>query len=248
MADNLNKSRSNSDYQSIQTIAIDPFTDSSFQQSSWKPKKWGVANPLHYRSVSSQFASQKTGRGVMCESILENAMACLLECDPEVTGYREQPIGPTWHDGLGWREGTARDFWVEKNNTNLLVETKYAKDLADPEIRDRLYKMAMSYRSQGIRMVVRTETTVFAQPRLDNCRILQRYANFRFEYRHWQPLIELVSLHRGPMRVHEMAQKVEPRFRLFTIAALCHMSLRGSVWFDMTVPISSSALVYWSTQ
>lgn len=232
----------------MQPIVIEPFTDLSFDPSDWKPKEWSVANPLHYRSVCSQFPSRKTGRGVMCESLLENAMACLLECDPQVTAYREQPIGPTWHDRVRWRKGTARDFWVESPLGNLLVETKYTKDLADPEMRARLHDMAVSYRFRGIRMIVRTEKTICAQPRLENCRILQRYANFGFDHVAWQPLTGLLAQRRGPMRVSEFAHVVEPKLRPFVIAALCHLALSGTVWFDMNVPINSSALVYWSRQ
>jgi len=50
------------------------------------------------------------------------------------------------------------------------------------------------------------------------------------------------------MRVSEFAHVVEPKLRPFVIAALCHLALSGTVWFDMNVPINSSALVYWSRQ
>lgn len=224
------------------------FMDQRFQKSDWKPDSWAEFKQHHFRSVGSQFASQKNGRGVMCESLLENAMACLLECDRQVIRYREQPIGPAWHDGLMTRRGSARDFWVETEQSNFLVETKYASDLADPQVSDDLRQMARYYgHHYGIQLIVRSEETIFAQPRLENCRILQRYAAFE-PGQTGLDLTEMLGAYLSPMPVNELAERFEEARRPHVLAALCRMALDGAVAFDMSEPIDRSALVYWVRQ
>lgn len=224
------------------------FMDIPFQKSDWKPESWADFKEYHFRSVGSEFASKKNGRGVMCESLLENAMACLLECDRQVTRYREQPIGPAWHDGLMERRGTPRDFWVETERGNVLVETKFTKDLADPQVSNDLRQMATYYgRHYGIRLIVRSEVTVFAQPRLENCRILQRYATFELG-EIWLDLHDILEGYLSPMPVKDFAEKFEKGRRPDVIAALCRLALDGTVAFDMNKPIDKSALVYWVRQ
>ena len=184
----------------------------------------------------------------MCESLLENAMACLLECDRQVIRYREQPIGPAWHDGVSERRESPRDFWVETERGNFLVETKFSKDLANPQVSADLRQMSVYYgRHYGIRLLVRSEVTVFTQPRLENCRILQRYATFELG-EIWRDLRDVLDSYLSPMSVTDLAEKFEKGRRPDVIAALCRLALDGAVAFDMNRPIGQSALVSWVRQ
>ena len=113
--------------------ANSPFTDPTFRPSGWRPTVWREIPVTHWISVSSEFPSLKMDRRIGCESLLESDMACLLEVDSHVISYREQPVGPDWHDGYGWTAGTARDFWVVTTEGPYLLEVKSATELADPQ-------------------------------------------------------------------------------------------------------------------
>lgn len=221
---------------------VSPFTDRTFKPFDWRPREWEQAARLHYLSVASHFPSDKNGRPMPCESTLEDDMACLLEIDDAVTAFREQPVGPDWHDGHGWREGTARDFWVETDAGNVLVEVKERKELADPDVRDRFRRMALSYRLNGVRLVVRSETTIRAQPRLENCRILLRAAGSE------DPRLE-AAMRDALATLPETATVRE--FRSFlgdepaTILGLSRLALAGEIAFDMNRPIDADAEVRW---
>ncbi|WP_331302683.1 hypothetical protein [Methylobacterium oryzae] len=223
---------------------ISPFTDVDFKPSDWRPTAWRKAEGMHYGSVTSSFPSRKANRGsIFCESTLESDMACLLEVDAAVRTLREQPIGPSWHDGEGWRAGAARDFWVETDAGNMLVEVKEAKELADPEVRWRLRRMALSYRVQGISMVVRSERTIRAEPRLGNTRLLYGYAYS--EARRLEADVRLLTSRRpGPMTVAEIRSEMGGDVE--TLGVLCRLALSGAVELDMARPIGSATTVAWS--
>jgi hypothetical protein len=172
-------------------------------------------------------------------------MACLLECDAAVLEFCEQPIGPSWYDGDGWCLGTPRDFWAVTQHGSVLIETKYARDLADPDVRSRLKKMASSYRlTHGIRMLVFSEKTIFEEPRLENCRILLRYA--AGEDRGLEvDLLDLLKGYLSPMPVMDFVLKFEPGRQDRVLGGLCRLALAGDVSFDITRPIDRHAMVYW---
>jgi hypothetical protein len=222
---------------------VTPFTDVAFRPSDWRPKAWRKAEGMHYGSVTSSFPSRKADRGsIFCESTLESDMACLLEVDAGVRHLREQPVGPAWHDGYGWHPGTARDFWVETDLGNVLVEVKEARELADPDVRHRLSRMALSYRVQGICMVVRSERTIRRQPRLDNARILHGYAygeNRRLE----SDLRLMLTRRAAPMTIGEIRSEMggDPE----TLETLCRLALAGVIDLDLSCPLGAASLVSW---
>ncbi len=222
---------------------VSPFTDTAFKPSEWKPLAWREANRLHYCSVSSSFPSRKAAAGsVFCESTLESDMACLLELDAAVRTYREQPFGPAWHDGDGWRQGTARDFWAETDLGGVLVEVKARKELADPEVRERLRRMALSYRVQGISMVVRSELTIRVEPRLWNARTMHHYAYG--EARRLEADIRLMASRRPPpMTVAQIRAQMgeDPE----TLGVLCRLALDGVVHLDLSRRLGSATTVNW---
>ena len=223
---------------------VTPFTDVDFHPRDWRPTAWRDADRLHYLSVSSSFPSLKAAAGsAFCESTLESDMACLLDVDRTVRTFREQPVGPDWHDGYGWRNGTARDFWVETDLGNVLVEVKERSELADPNVRVRLERMALSYRVQGISMVVRSEKTIRAEPRLENARILHGYA-FGEARRLEADVLLLATLRPGPMSVAEI--RTEMGGDIETLGAICRLALRGELELDLSKPIRSSSLVNWT--
>lgn len=222
---------------------VSPFTDTSFKPSSWRPEKWRDADRLHYMSVSSHFPSVKMGRSIGCESTIENDMACLLEVDAGVMSYREQPIGPSWHDGHGWKPGTARDFWVETAAGDVLIEVKEKKELDEfPEVRERLRAMIRSYHVQGVRMIVRTDFSIRSGHRLDNCRILMRAVGGA------DPALDLAVRDAmralgSPATVADIRAAVDDDPG--TLDAISRIVMAGDAAFDMNNPIDRFAEVSW---
>ena len=141
--------------------------------------------------------SEKNGRAVHAESALERDVCCLLEFDPDVVKFVEQPVTIAYVD-----QGKARrytpDFLARYATGKLpqLIEVKYAADLrAKQEEFAARFQAAREYaQAQGWEFSIWTETEIKTQY-LKNAKFLLR---FRFstlvvrpEYR--QLLLDVVA-------------------------------------------------------
>jgi hypothetical protein len=135
---------------------------------------------------------------VWSEGSLERDYLRLLEFDPEVIAYHEQPLlVEYWY----WPDGTVRltdegaevpdsvsgakrtkyhpDFLVERReNPPMVVEVKNERFLIDPATKRKLAAARLLAEQQGWELRVVTEE-IRRGPMLTNLRILGRYANLR---------------------------------------------------------------------
>lgn len=137
--------------------------------------------PRSYRAITGATASEKVGRAVASESTLERDVFTLLEFDPDVDRYEEQPLTVLYHDVAGearhytpdvlvwYREDVAPGCWRRP----MLAEVKYEADLADQwrAVRRRLAAARMYAASRGWEFRVLTEREI-RTPYLANARFL----------------------------------------------------------------------------
>lgn len=111
--------------------------------------------------------STKLGRTVQLNSDLEYYYWILIESDPQVARYCEQPLRITVREGN--REyGSVFDFWEEyRNGFQRFVEVKYAEEI-DPESPRRLERSIRQIRLQrewcavhGFNYAVVTDAEIF---------------------------------------------------------------------------------------
>jgi hypothetical protein len=122
-----------------------------------------------------KFPSLKMGRVVWYESLLERDYMYLLEIDSDVISYREQP-GRIYYTLDGKRHHYTPDLLVQRRREKEIVEVKLGKD-AKKEKYVRLFRIArQTCRQAGYEFGVATEEIIRAQPRLNNVKVLIKYA------------------------------------------------------------------------
>lgn len=121
-----------------------------------------------------RFPSLKAGRSIHWESQLERDFVYLLEFDPIVLDYREQPetIRLTI-DGKPRRY--TPDFLVRTASLMVVYEVKPADKAAHPDMVALFAAAADHYAGRGMRHQVATEADIRIRPYLDNVGLLLRY-------------------------------------------------------------------------
>ena len=152
---------------------------------------------MTYRSLSAIQPSEKNSRVVRAESALERDACCLLEFDPNVTEYVEQPLTIRYVE-LGKTRRYTPDFFVRYATTKpaQLIEIKYAQDLRanQAQFASRFMAAKQHAEAEGWDFNIWTEAEI-QTPYLKNAKFLLRFRSptlcVRSEYRHL--LLELVA-------------------------------------------------------
>jgi hypothetical protein len=123
-----------------------------------------------------KFPSAKNRRPVWYESLLERDFIFLLEFDPEVVAYREQPIKLTFCLDDKKRTYTP-DFLLERaGGRKQLVEVKPKIKADSPEMKRFFRKVSHEFSKFDYDFAVATDDFIRAEPRLGNLRLLHRYS------------------------------------------------------------------------
>jgi len=140
--------------------------------------------PKNYRSLTGLVPNTRTQSMTAFESSLERDFLLLLDFDPDVEFYEEQPVKITYHDDRGRRRTYTPDVFVRYRTDRLqaqhtqphLWEVKYRDDLRQhwAEYRPK-FRVAQRYaRQRGWRFRVVTERHI-RTPYLDNVKFLRSY-------------------------------------------------------------------------
>lgn len=140
--------------------------------------------PKNYRSLTGLVPNSRTQSMTAFESSLERDFLLLLDFDPDVEWYEEQPVKITYPDVRGRRRTYTPDVLIRYRPERVkkgrskpdLCEVKYRDDLRQlwSEYRPK-FRAAQRYaRQQGWRFRLITERQV-RTPYLENVKFLQSY-------------------------------------------------------------------------
>lgn len=115
------------------------------------------------------------GRIIRWESLIERDAIYLLEYDRAVKSYEEQP-NPIFYVLDGKRHRYTPDFRVERNGQYQIVEVKPAKQVVTGKYDDLFREVAWECQSMGCQFVLATDEIIRAEPKLQNIKMLYRYA------------------------------------------------------------------------
>jgi hypothetical protein len=130
-----------------------------------------------------KFASVKTGRIAWYESLLERDYMYLLDFDPDVTYWHEQPLKIRYLlDGK--THFYTPDVDVHRTSKKQIVEVKTQEQIATGKW-DVLFRAARSIcEEEGYEFLVATDKMIRQQPKLHNVKTLWKYARTHFMPQH----------------------------------------------------------------
>ena len=193
--------------------------------------------------LNGLFPSLKTGRMVWFESFLERDFIHLLEFEPSVISFTEQPFTLEYgHQGKTRRY--TPDFHVQlASQRQVVVECKPTAFL---EHQDNPLKFAAARAwcaERGWAFRVVTEGDVRPQPRLANIKLLARYARLRVAPQvQSQAFAALVA--EPAMDLGQLAQRLAPTDPAAALPGLLHLAARHAIALDLDqAPLSPATRV-----
>lgn len=132
-----------------------------------------IVRRSNYR-VTGKYPSIKMGRMMQWESRAERYAFMLLDADPVVTRYNEQPAKIEYLlDGRV--HAHFPDLLIERAGARIFLEVKTIKEFEnDPELQLRSRFLANVLPSLGFGYEVWLDSDIYRQPRFDNARFLTR--------------------------------------------------------------------------
>jgi len=122
-----------------------------------------------------KFASVKTGRIAWFESLLERDHMYLLDFDPQVTYWHEQPFKFRYVLN-GTTHFYTPDIEVHRDGKKQVIEVKSQQQVDSGDF-DSIFRSATSIcQDEGYEYVVVTDRVIRQQPKLDNIKKLWKYA------------------------------------------------------------------------
>lgn len=109
------------------------------------------------------------------ESQIERDYIYLLEIDPNVLSYKGQPFKITY-TSKGLTRSYTPDFWVQRVDKQLVVEVKPASKQQEEKNLALWRHVAPLCEEKNMKFIVVTDTTIRQQPKLDNIKLLYKYA------------------------------------------------------------------------
>lgn len=161
------------------------------------------------KKVIGKFASSKLNTTIWWESQIERDYIYLLEIDPEVSFYQEQPFHITYRFE-GQDHSYTPDFYVERNHRQHVIEVKPEQDVYK-EPNEHLFRIIRTIcAQQNHEFVVVTETMIRAQPRLNNIKLLHKYSRVPLQPQHISSCQEFFGYH-SEARLGEIYQFLASR-------------------------------------
>ena len=207
-------------------------------------------------SVTGLFFSQKLGRLVQFDSILERDFTLLLDMHPAVRWFEEQPLRIRWLDGAGGEQSYVPDFRLDffqeikflgkRVQTHWLVETKYRSDLAENwgQLRPKLRAGVAEARRQCGAFHVITELEIRG-PALANAQFLRKFLNSSPDPDLLHRLAAAVIEH-GPTTVEHLAGAFAKELNSTDAAyqILWSAIARGLIKTDFETPLSPTSCIW----
>ncbi len=186
------------------------------------------------KKVIGKFPSIKCGKMVWWESQLERDFLYLIEIDPDVLSYEEQPLKIEYFSDGKVRKYTP-DFLVIRTDRKQIVEVKDEKKAKKEEYVELFRKIGPICAQEGYEFIVATDREIRVQPRLKNVKFLFKYAKTPVMTAH-QVLLYSIFGDREALPLREIGRGfVAKGFKASAVYALIFC---GILSIDLSRPIS----------
>lgn len=174
---------------------------------------------------------------VWWESQLERDYLYLLEIDPNVLAYQEQPFTLAY-ESPDKRKKYTPDFFVERYSSKQVVEIKPANKVEDFRNSRRFSQVIKFCSVNSLEFLILTEDLIRIQPRLSNIKLLYKYAQISFPWSLYANCFDYLSL----QKISTISETEESlRTKGMTRSCLLKLLWDGFLLTDLMKPISSSS-------
>lgn len=186
-----------------------------------------------------KFPSIKMNRMVAFESLIERDYLYVLDYEPNILSFTEQPLTIEYlHDGKALHY-TPDFHLVETGKRNVLVECK-PQALTETDENQRKFRAAQAWcAEQDWRFVVITDHQLRAGYRLQNIKLLTYYARADVPSPVQGQIHQVLAAAPDGLTIEGMAQLLTPQHPATTVSWIMHLAFRGKVWLPLeTAPLS----------
>jgi hypothetical protein len=171
----------------------------------------------HGGNAIGRFPSTKMGRMIAFESLLERDFIYLLDYDPTVDWFEEQPLSIEYQQEEQLLHYTP-DFHLLEDDRHVLVECKPERFVDTDENRRKLAVGQAWCEKQGWEFRLVTDQQVRRGNRLQNIKLLSQYARQKVDsaVRNWIQTFLLAT--QTPVSLHELVQAIAPMASIFCLA------------------------------
>lgn len=177
---------------------------------------------------TGKYPSWKMGRMLQWESMNELHAFRLLDCDPRVTAFTEQPCEIVYVDGAETKRHYP-DIYVETDSSQELWEVKAECEASLSEVLTRTQLLSRGLQQYGFTYRIVLDHELAKQPRLDNAKTMLRYGR-RTASDNEREYVRLVLKRNGHLSWSEVCTGfLGTRGRKI----VCRLVLEGVLSFDM---------------
>lgn len=198
--------------------------------------------------MTGRFPSLKLGRMVAFESLIEQDYLYVLDYDPDVITFEEQPLS-IQYDWQGKQLKYTPDFHVIRGTSHQIVECKPLA-LVSREDNQRKFAVALDWcQERGWTFVVVTDQELRSGSRLENIKLLTRYSRMEIvPETHHQVRVLLTD----PSKRHtllEIGRQLEPNDPGRGVATLLYLAFHHQIQISLTsAPISEHSQIWLSEE
>jgi hypothetical protein len=174
-----------------------------------------------------KFSSQKVGRMIHCESKIEFGFCNLLEIDPDVSGFCEQPMQVHYRIN-GETHFHIPDSLVNRKDRVSVLECKEKVKLDDPQLAARTELLSRCLPKLGFEYRVVTEDAI-CEPRLQNAKDVCYVGRYPVDASTRDRILKLVDSDVPVTWGGAITGQLGPRGQ----GALLRMVRDGDLWFDI---------------
>jgi TnsA endonuclease-like protein len=175
-----------------------------------------------------RFPSLKMKRMISFESLIECDLLYLLDYEPEVERFEEQPLTIEYADGSSLRHYTP-DFHVVRFQHNLLIECKPQAFIGTEENRRKFNAAKAWCAEHDWTFGVVTDQDLRAGSRLSNVKFLTRYARQVMQPEFTRRVFKLLAAASPPQTMAALAQSLAPANPAAVMADLWHLAFHHVV-------------------
>ncbi|MBN1955258.1 MAG: TnsA endonuclease N-terminal domain-containing protein [Anaerolineae bacterium] len=179
-------------------------------------------------NIVGHFPSLKLGRMVAFESLIERDFIYLLDYDPGVEHFAEQPLTIQYHEANKKRRYTP-DFHVIYRGQPFLCECKPAQFVADPQNQIKFAAARLCCQKQGWAFAVVTDAQLATGWRIANIKLLTQFARYVIGAETKGRVFAFLAAVAGPVTVADVMQGVNPAAPQAVAIPILHMAFHHQV-------------------